>query len=796
MISPARAQTPDRVVAIEIQHVGPPAVSDALVRANIRLKVGEPYNRNAVDRSIQSLYRTGYFYNIRVVKEPAEGGVKLRYLLIGKPTLTEIKFSGNTIFSDRKLQKKIASKVGDPLDERKLHEDAQTILTLYQKKGYRRTRVNYVPVIDAELGRGTVTFEIKEAPKVKIDDVVFVGAEAFSQRKLRKVLKTRRHWWLSWLTGSGVLKDEVFEEDKERLAEFYRQAGYIDFELRDVKFEQKDKKRMIIKLFVFEGRQYRVGRVTFTGNQLFSTEEIRAGVITHDKKRYRRGLSMGPGQVFTPEGLRRDREGIQDFYGARGYIDARVIPGLRPNTVQGTMDINYRISEGKPSHIELIEIKGNTKTKDRVIRRELAVSPGELFDMVKVKLSTNRLYGLQFFSRVDARAEDTDVPHRKNLVLTVEEKNTGNVRFGAGFSSIDELVGFAELTQGNADIFKSPLFFGTGAGQKLRLVAQVGTARRDIQLNFIEPWFTGRKLALGVDLYHRNLQYYSDVYDVMVSGAKLTLTRALWNDYWRGMIGYTINNVGIVNMDDPYYVPGADGRLHLYDPVAPELRAEEGYDLISKAIASISYDSRNNVTLPNHGQYTQLKVGAAGGPLGGDANFYSLELRTSHYFPGLFEGHVIEILGRIGVLDGYGLESGGSAYDSEIPLYERWFLGGLYSLRGYDYRGVGPYDSYGNEPIGGNTYWYASLEYSVPVISRVRFATFYDIGNVYPYSYSFERLSGEYGPYSDDWGIGIRLNIPGMGPLRLDYAFPLRHDRFVEGKGRFQFSVGYTRGGY
>jgi outer membrane protein insertion porin family len=209
---------------------------------------------------------------------------------------------------------------------------------------------------------------------------------------------------------------------------------------------------------------------------------------------------MGPGQVFTPDGLRRDREGIQDFYGARGYIDARIIPGLRPNTVQGTMDIVYRITEGKPSHIELIEIKGNTKTKDRVIRRELAVSPGELFDMVKVKLSTNRLYGLQFFSRVDAQAEDTDVPHRKNLVLTVEEKNTGNVRFGAGFSSIDELVGFAELTQGNADIFKSPLFFGTGAGQKLRLVAQVGTARRDIQLNFIEPWFTGRKLALGVDL--------------------------------------------------------------------------------------------------------------------------------------------------------------------------------------------------------------------------------------------------------------------------------------------------------
>lgn len=783
------AQAPEPVMGIEIRHIGPPAVSDSLVRSHIRVKEGEPYSRNAVDDDIRRLFGTGYFHNIRVVKEPADGGVRLAYILIGKATLTQINFSGNTKFSDGKLQKKLTSKIGEPLDERKLFNDAQEIEKRYQKKGYRQTEVTYVPVIDAELGRGTVTFEIKESPKIKIDDVEFIGAEAFSQRKLRSVVKTRRHWWLSWLFGSGVLKDEVFQEDKERLTSFYREAGYIDFEIRDVQFEMQDEKWMIVKWYVSEGLQYRVGRVEFQGNELFSTGDLREGVRVRDKNRLIRGLSMGPGEVFTPAGLARDRGGVEDYYGGRGYIDTRVRAELRPNTVEGTMDITYVIAEGDKSYIERIDIRGNVDTKDRVLRRELAVSPGEIFDMVSVKLSTNRLHGLQYFSRVDAQPEPTDVPDRKNLVITVEEKGTGDVRFGAGFSSIDELVGFVELTQGNADIFKQPLFFGKGAGQKLRLLAMLGTARKDIQFSFIEPWFLGRKLALGTDLYYRELRYWSDVYDVIRGGARLTLTRSLWNDYWRGTVGYEIENVGIVNMPDPYYVTDPNGQTTYYDPVSPEIRSEEGYTLVSKAIASVRYDSRNSVLLPNWGQNTALEAEVAGGPLGGEADFYKVELSSSRYFPGFLPGHVLELIGRIGVVDNYG-------FDDRVPLFSRWFMGGLYSLRGYRYRAVGPYDSYGSEPIGGRTFWFGSAEYSVPLIERLRLAAFYDIGNVYPDAYSFETAGPDYGPYADNWGLGVRLNIPGMGPLRLDYAIPIRHDPFVGGSGRFQFSVGYTRGNY
>ncbi len=780
------AQAPALIKEIEIQHVGPRAASDALIRSSIRSRVGELYTRNSVDDDVRSLYATGYFYNIRVDQVPVDDGIKLVFQVQGKPTLTRIQFTGNTKYSTKKLQKKLTSKVGQPLDEQKLFNDTQEILKLYQKAGYQRTKVKYVPVIDAALGNGVVTFEITEAPKVKIDDVQFVGATAFTQRKLRSVLKTRRHWMFSWLTGSGKLKDDVFAEDKQRLVEFYRNAGYIDFTINDIQFEQVNPRRMIIKFFVNEGSQYRVGTVGFEGNKLFTTNEITSRMFTREKNRVSRGMSMGPGAVFTPTGLSRDREGIQDFYGARGHIDARVNPQLVPNTAQGTMDVNYRIGEGQKSYIEKIEIRGNTKTKDRVIRRELAVNPGEVFDMVRVRLSTNRLAGLNYFAKVDAEPEPTEIPDRKNLVVGVEEKNTGDIRVGAGFSSLDELSGFVEVSQGNFDLFKPPYFLGTGAGQKIRLRLQMGTRRRDLELSFIEPWFLGRKLILSTDFFYRELRYYSDLYNVDQLGSRITLTRTLWNDFWRGTVGYAIENVGIVDMPSTILVAGPDGELIETDPVPPEIRSEEGYTLASKVIAAVSYDTRNNVVLPNRGQHTTFRTEFAGGPFGGDTDFYKLELDSRHYFKGFAPGHLLELIGRVGVVDNHG-------FDQDVHLYDRFYLGGLYSLRGYEFRAIGPYDSTGQEPIGGRTFWFASAEYSIPIIERLRLAAFYDIGNVYPDAYSFERGGPDYGTYADNWGLGIRLNIPGMGPLRLDYALPITHDPFVGSDGRFQFSVGYTR---
>ncbi|HYG23521.1 MAG TPA: outer membrane protein assembly factor BamA [Verrucomicrobiae bacterium] len=781
-----------KVARIEIRHVGPQEVSDQLIRANIRVKPNDPYRRLAVDDDIRNLYGTGQFYNIRVTEEPTQEGVVLTYVVQSKPRLTDINFQGNTRYSNSKLQRRITSKVGEPLDERKLFTDTQELQKMYQKAGYPGTEIKYITDIDADTGRATATFEIKEGVKVKIRAVQFDGANAFSQRELRKAIKTRKRWMFSWITGSGVFKDDQFEDDKERLAEFYRSKGYIDFELKDVQFEYPSARKMIVHFIVYEGQQYRVGSVNITGNELFTDEQIAEGlralqprgVLLNKTPLGSNGLRMDVGDVFTPKGYQDDVQQIEDFYGARGYLDvSRNLNVSRiPNTDTGTMDLEFKIEEGQPSYIEKIEIRGNNKTKDRVIRRELAVTPGETFDMVRVRLSRQRLEGLQYFEKVDARPEPTDVPTRKNLVISVEEKNTGNLSMGAGFSSVDSLVGFAEITQGNFDLFNPPNF--TGAGQKLRLRMQLGTRRQDYLASFVEPWFLGRKLALGVDLYHRELNFQSleNLYNETRSGGHVNLTRALGSDFLIGSIGYRIENVGIDFNGhlpvEPGHYPG-EPRPRIPD----DLWEEDGSSLLSKVELSLAYDTRNSTTLPDKGQRTEILVELAG-PFPGEKEYYKAELKTHWYFRGLFSGHVLELLGGTGVGDAYGS-------DDSVPFYDRYYLGGLYSLRGYRYRSISPRETgeppRSREPIGGNTYYFASAEYSLPIIDRLRFALFYDMGNVMYDAYSYD-----FTDYNDNWGIGLRLNLP-IGPLRLDYGIPIQHDRHNSGSGRFQFGVGFER---
>ena len=810
----ARAQiAAPKIAKVEIKHLGPASVSDELIRANIRVKPGDLYLPGAVDEDVRNLYATGLFYNVRITREDGPGGVILTYIVQGNPRLTEIRFQGNTKFKNAKLQKLLTSKVGEPFNERKLFTDSQEIQKLYQKKGYPGTTVAYSYSLEETTGRATATFTIKETPKVKIISVDFLGAQAFPQKRLRRVIKTRKHWMFSWLTGSGILKDEQFEEDKEKLTDFYRDHGYLDFEIRKVDFLNPSPRTMVIRFTIYEGTQYKVGAIKFTGNKLFSTADITNGLrFVHafkgDKaKTGAHGLTMDVGDTFTPKGLTKDTEDVEDFYGSKGYIDVTSGHGLNvvklPNTETGTMDLDFQIDEGQKFLIEKIQIRGNTKTKDKVIRRELAVSPGETFDMVRVKRSKQRLEGLQYFEKVDARPEPTDPPiaGRKDLIVAVDEKNTGNLTLGAGFSSVDSLVGFAEITQGNFDLFHPPTF--TGGGQRFRLRLSLGLQLQDYEASFVEPWFLGRKLSLGVDLYYRDLYYLSleNMYSVIRAGGKVSLTRALGSDFLIGSISYTLEDVGI-NLSpgfngpmlgfasDPAGAPGGGRGFPAQVPVVipgnvpPSILEETGYHLLSRAGGALAYDTRNSVRLPNKGQRTELDAEMVGGPLGGDKEFYKLELKSSWYFKGLAKGHVLEIVGKSGIADS--LQSG------DVPFYERYYLGGLYSLRGFEFHSISPRDPGFAEPVGGDTYWFGSAEYSIPIIEQehgvgVRFAVFYDIGNVEanPYSWTIKN-------FDDNWGVGLRLNLP-IGPIRLDYGIPIHHDPFNSGSGQFQFGVGYTR---
>ncbi|HZF01163.1 MAG TPA: outer membrane protein assembly factor BamA [Methylomirabilota bacterium] len=780
----ASAQTSGpKVNRVDIKYVGPTNVSQQFIRSNIRLKAGDIYTPNLTEDDVHSLYATEQFYNIRVSADPQDdGGIVVTYTVQTRLRISDIKVEGNTNLSTSKIRKKITVKAGKPLDEQKLFTDTQEIKKLYEKYGYPGTQVKYIfDSMDETAGRASVTFQITEAPRIRITDVEFVGATNFPQKELRKQLKTRRHWMFSWISHSDRFKEDQFDDDKEALTDFYHNHGYLDFEIKEVKFERPKKDRMKIVFEIFEGRQYKVGSVQFTGNKIFDDNAIRAGLkASHDFQQLKaklgtNNLPMDVGNTFTPDGLNKDMEAIEDFYGSKGYIDVQRGQTLRanriPNVDKGTMDLDFQIEGGQKNYVERIDIQGNVKTKDKVIRRELAISPGEVFDMVRVKISKERLDGLQYFSKVDMEPEPTDPPitGRKNLAVNVQEQDTGKFTLGAGFSSVDSLVGFAEITQGNFDLFHPPYF--TGGGQKLRLFVQLGTQRQDYELSFIEPWFLNRKLSLGVDLYRHQLNFESpnNLFDETRTGARVSLTRALGSDNLIGSISYAIDDVGISLTTTTNSVP-----------VPLAITNEVGDHLFHRFGASLAYDTRNSTRLPNHGQRTEFNPEIDIG----DRNYYKLEAKTEWYFPGLFHGHVIEAGGRTGVAR--------SLNGGDVPFYDRYYLGGLYSLRGFKYRNISPREPGSPEPVGGDSYWFGSLEYSLPILEKdsgpsLRFALFYDAGSVGQKTYTFG------GNFDDNWGLGFRLDIPHLGPLRLDYGVPIHHDQNNGKGGQFQFNVGYTR---
>ncbi len=754
---------------VEIRFVGPETVNRAVVRANIQTAVDKPRSRDMVEQDVRNLIATGYFFDVRVLEEPVTDGVRVVFQVQGKARIKEITIEGNKKYKAERLTRDIPLKAGDTLDERKAHDGELKITELYQKGGFPDVKVSHESSVDKDTSKAVVRYRIEEGPRVYIQRILIEGTTAYRPRRLQKLMKTKYKWWGSWFSGTGVLKEEQFQEDLDALREHYRSNGYLDMEIRGTKIERVTPTRMVIRIEIFEGSQYKVGTIRFAGNKLFPTGEL--------EKR----LRMGPDKTFTPDGYSKDIQSVEDYYGARGYLDTLVRPVRTSNLETRRIDIDYKIREGELTYIQKIEIRGNTKTKDKVIRRELAVAPGEKYNTVLVDISAARLKNLNYFSKVSTSPEPTPVANRKDLVVNVEEQRTGSVTFGAGFSSIDNLIGFVEISQGNFDLFNWPGF--TGGGQKLRLRLQAGTQRQDYVLSFVEPWFLDQRLSFGFEFYRRQSSFLSAQFDESRTGGDIRLEKAL-NDFWRGSVEYRLEDIN----------------LDVATTASFELQSQRGSDLRSSLELGLVYDARNNVFFTTRGSRTELSAELIGGPMGGDISAYKLQAKSTYFFP-FFNGHVLELLGAVGIVDAFGSTEGSGPVVTEtvisggvtnlvpvkvndVPIYDRYFLGGANTLRGFTYRKVGPKDVDG-EPTGGNTYANATIEYTIPVVERVRFAVFFDIGNVWSDAYQFNT-----GDLKSDAGIGLRLNLP-VGPLRLDYGYPIQSDDQTGRTGKFQFSVGY-----
>ncbi|SDU10192.1 Beta-barrel assembly machine subunit BamA [Verrucomicrobium sp. GAS474] len=733
---------------------GQPSVNKTVILSNMRTTVGQPYSPAAVEEDVKNLYATGLFVNLRITDEPMGDGVKVVIVVQPKPLIKDVVFIGNSKVKQSRLRKEAKTKVGEPLSEHQVAEDQQKIREYYLSKGFNNIQVTYKIDVNEEANRAVVTFTVNEGDKSFIREVDFKGNTAFTEKELRKIFKkTKKKNWLSFINKSGLYKDDEFKEDLDKLKEFYQNHGYIDFEVKDTQVTYPESGDIHIAITIFEGIQYKVGKLELDGETVY------------DEKTVRKALTMSEGGVFSPKGLDDNEKAIRDLYGKKGYIDTEIKVERTANVESAQIDLNYHLAEGAQTYVDKIVIQGNTTTKDKVIRREIAVAPGEVYDSVRVDASKKRLENIGYFEKVDITPEDTSVPNRRNMVINVSEKKTGSVTFGIGFSSVDSLLGFVELQQGNFDIANFPNF--TGGGQKFRSRVQYGLTRKDLTMSVVEPWFLDKPLSLGFDIFAHQLtnNYQTNLWGTDNYGASVYLAKQL-TPFWTASIKYQLQQTSLYDFDAsvPVYLPG--------------LYQERGTRSESGVTGTLTYDTRDSVFLTRHGEKVSFSAMGAGGPLWGQTNIYSMNVTATKWFLLPYD-LIFSVNGGTGVVNRYG----GS---DRVPIYERLFLGGSRSVRGFDNQQVGPkYDT--GEPAGGLTDGYANFELTFPIIDRVRGAVFYDAGFVDAKYGEFTHIGGD---YNSAVGIGLRLNLP-IGPLRFDYGVPLKHDQWNGGSGKFAFDVGY-----
>lgn len=752
---------------VQVVFKGAATMDANRVKAQMATRVGEPYTDESVERDIRTLYATGSVENVDIQAVNFDGGVRVIVTLSGRGGIGEINFLGNGAFDNEKLRKDIEVKVGDPVDDARLTAAQQKIRELYEKKGFADVLVTYDVTPSMKEGFSSVLFKIEEGSRGIIGDIRFEGNNAISSRTLKGKIKSKEKTFYRLWGKSGKLDNQTVIDDVRIIEQAFQDEGYVYVKV-GYRREPIDEKRTSLIFEINEGGKYDVASVDLQGITVFTKEELTPAIRTES------------GYAYSGSDVRGDEKMILDYYGSRGYADARVDTQLL-DAGPGKLNVVYAVTEGTKSFIRKVNISGNMKTKDEVIRRELPFAPGDPLNTVQLETAQTTLENMNYFegkgeaNPLTIRPLATEVDGFKDVEVNVAEKPTGSVNFGAGFSSVDSLVGFVDVTQTNFDISDWGDF--RGAGQRFNLNLRYGIQTSSFNTSWTEPWFLGQKLALTVSLFYQNLFYLSNRYDQINAGASIGLRKPIGQHaYLEGT--YTLQQTSI-DVDQG----SNDNATHL-------LRDEDGDYLVSKLELNFVHDTRDSVFITRKGHKFEAGLLAAG--LGGDVEVFGGNIGGQQFFnlPG---DTILSIEGMARWVEGWG--------DSDVPIFERQFLGGAYNLRGFDYRDAGPKDSVG-EPIGGNMSLFGSIEYSFPIIEKVRGAVFWDVGMVQSDLTAATGSTGGVrngGPIIGDGeiysnvGIGVRMFLP-VGPIRLDLGLPIikpSDDDFVGDSPRFQFNMGY-----
>ena len=720
----------EKIVIKEISIQGNRKIEEATIRFKMKTKVGEEFSVENLREDVKTLYSTGYFDQVTVDAEGFEGGLKLTIQVKEKPYIKEVVLKGNEAFETKKIMEKVDLPLGSIANPLILNQNAEKIRLFYEEGGYYQAAVTPTvePVSENE---AKAVFLIEENAKFEIEEIAFTGNKAFSAGKLRKQMKTKE---LLLLFIYGTLKGAELKADIDRLKGFYLNNGYLDVKIGVPQVEvDREKKKIRIGVHIEEGPQFKVGQVSLSGNTVFEGKELLPDLKTKKE------------EVFSYEVLQRDIFSITDKYGEKGYIFADVTPITELDREKLLVDIKLTVQEGRQMKLERIEVSGNDRTRDNVIRRELRIAESDIFDSRAVRRGKEALNYLGFFEEVKVDTVPGSTEDQLIVKVGVKERLTGTFSLGGGYGSVDGVMGMAQIAESN-------LF---GRGLRLSLTAEISQKRQRFDLGFFDRKVFDTDNSVGFNLYNQERLF--PTWNEGRRGGDVTYGRPILSGF-DGYLTYRYEKVKIYGLSDR----------------APSLvKDARGSSSTSSLTLAIVRDLRDNRLDPTRGSNSLASVQYAGGILGGVNHFMKYEADSSYYQP-LFWKVVGVLHGSIGYGEGIG--------DHRLPLYERYFLGGPTTVRGYKFREVGPVDK-DDQPYGGNKRLSFNVEAIFPLIETFKGVLFYDRGNAWGEGENMSLSEMRQGV-----GVGLRFFSP-LGPIRLEYGWKLDRRR-DESKGQFHFSVG------
>ncbi len=725
----------------EIQVSGNKNIETETIKGNIATQVGDAYSDESVRADIIKLFQTGYFYNIEVDKKNKGSGFLLTYKVAEKPPITEIFFDGNSDVSEDDLREAIGLKTYTILSQGKIQSAIDKMLKVYEEKGFFLAKIKHeLRYTDNKQESYALHFLIEENDKVMVKKIRVIGSKNIGEATLRSRLQTQEGGFFSFLGSSGSFKQENLERDAQIILHSYYSEGYVNAKVDPALiFVTPDKKSIYITFHVEEGLQYDVGQIDFSGDILFPEVELREAIQSDDRK------------VFSVLVMQSDISNLQAKYGDLGYAFANIIPRTQIIEEERKVNITFDFDKGEKVYFGKFSVVGNDKTRDKVVRRELKITEGELYNETRKRESLANIKRLGYFDEVNFK---TSTPVNQPTILDIEvqvkEKNTGSIQVGAGYSSYQGFVLNGQINQAN-------LF---GYGQKLGLNINYSDKEKTVSLNFTEPYLNDSKWSLGFELYSQDEE--RNDFEQEKLGAAIRVGHPI-TDYLSGFLRYRLDDTSL-KLDDE------DGDADLF-PV------DTVNGITSSITATLEYDRRDDRLTPTDGAYASASYEYAG--LGGDKYFSKTSLNFRYYHKVFWE-----LVWRNNIAYRF-LDS---VNDKDLPFNELYLLGGAYNMRGFRNFSVGrkKYSKAKGEdrPFGGEKAFYYNLEFEFPLIpeASIRGVVFYDIGNA--------QDEIELSELRSNYGFGFRWLTP-FGPLRFEWGFPIdRNEDLGEAPYNFEFSIG------